>query len=175
MENIFEFHLLNIHWFDDNISTEDLCAHGKVFIKINNEIISDNNSKDWTLTVTGLYLLRSLNNNYEPYMYNGFLLPCCGFDFWLDDNDKVFFTGCNDGIDMFIEHNEDKNVKIKTLNGVETIINKSEFANIIYKFISEIEAFYLNNEKRKPNKENEEGYKAFWDEWNYLKREYLGK
>jgi hypothetical protein len=171
MENIFELHILDIHWVNDIIDNEDLCVHGKMFVKIDNEIISDDNSGDWTLTATGLYLLRSLNKNYEPYMYNNFLLPCCAFDFWLDDNNQVFFMGCINGIDFIIEHHENNIVKIRSLNGAEAIINKSKFSDIVYKFTSEIEIFYKNKEK-KVNKENKKGYKVFWDEWKKIKKEY---
>ena len=172
MENKFEFNLINIHWkYDTPDNENDLCAHGEVFVKINDEIISNN--EDWAISATGLYLLRSLKNNYKPEMYGNFLLPCCAMDFWLDNYGKVYFIGCPNGIDLTIEHLDNNYVKIISKNGSEVIIKGEIFKEIISKFITKIELFYKNSPKRKLDKEKEIGFNAFWDEWYKLKNEYL--
>jgi hypothetical protein len=61
MKKQFEIKLLNIHWIDrfkDN--SEDLCAHGNVYVRINDEIISDKNSMIWTVSATALYLYKNI-------------------------------------------------------------------------------------------------------------------
>ena len=172
MDNIFEFKIINIHWMDNSDYRRDLCPHGKVFVKIDNEILSDNNSQDWTLSATGLYLLRSLKNDYELFMYKNYLLPCCGFDFWLNENNNVSFMGCNSGIDFKIKHKENKMVKIISENNSNVIITENDFSNIVYDFITEVEMYYDNNKKRKVHKDNKMGYKIFWEEWKKLKNDY---
>ncbi|GMO63288.1 MAG: hypothetical protein Ta2A_10300 [Treponemataceae bacterium] len=169
MENKFELNLINIHWLTAKSSSDDLCAHGKVFVKIGDEIISDDNSGDWTVTVTGLYLLRSIETDYKPFMYGNYLLPCCGFNFWMDETDKVFLLGCNSGIDFSIEHIANNLIKIISKNNVAILIHKKEFIDIVLEFVSKIESFYKNNQRRKPDRENKKGYKSFWEEWYKLK------
>jgi len=65
----FKIELKKIHWLEnygdeDNL---DLCAHGKVRVTINDEIVADN-SEDandwWSLTAMALHLLRTLEMNH---------------------------------------------------------------------------------------------------------------
>ena len=175
MDNKFEFNLIEIHWINDlPDNDEDLCAHGKVFIKINDEIVSDG-KESWTISATGLYLLRSLKNNYEPMMYRNFLVPCCAMDFWLENDGRVFFIGCPNGIDLTIRHLSNNYVEIISENGSKALIDEKEFRNIVYKFTSEIEMFYKNSPERKQlaDKEVKIGFTAFWDEWYKLKNDRL--
>jgi hypothetical protein len=170
----FEFYLINIHWIDGTFDPrDDLCVHGEVFVKINEEIIS-NNKDNFTISATGLYLLRSLKYDYEPYMYGNFLLPCCATGFWLEKDGKVCFSGCQNGIDLTIKHLSYNCVEIVSNNGSKVIIKEKKFKEIVFKFISAIELFYKISPKKKfSNKEEEQGYNAFWDEWYKLKNEYL--
>ena len=77
MDSRFEIKILDLHWINNIDDGLDLCLHGHCFVKIRDEIISDNNSDSWTLSVTGLYLLRTLKNNYDK-SYGSQILPCCG-------------------------------------------------------------------------------------------------
>ena len=177
MNNDFELKILELHWISDENQNQDLCVHGKVFIKIGNEIIADKDTFDLTLSSTGLYLLRSLYSSYdkEKNGYGNQLLPCCGhFMFQAEENiDFVVITGCLDGIDWKIVHTEEGKVKHISEKGTEVIIDFEGYKKMVFDFADEIEEFYLKNEaKTLPNEDFEkEGYLAFWREWKELRNQ----
>ena len=170
-----EFKLLNIFWLTENQKT-DLCAHGKVFVKIGDEIICDENTFDITVSSTALYLLRSLKENYKKDDYASQILPCCGFNFYAEDinSDFVNIIGCPSGIDFSITHLENGKIELKTENNSSTTIDFESYKFIVLEFVNEVENFYKNSlEKTLPDDEiDRNGYIAFWNEWKTLKTDY---
>jgi len=78
MDSQFELHILGLKWLDRMEETNDLCVHGKVYLKIGNETLCDADKGEWTLSPTALYLMRTLEEDYEPGQYASQLIPCCG-------------------------------------------------------------------------------------------------
>ena len=82
----FEINLIDLFWLKSDDEENDLYAHGDVYVKIEDEIVCDENTLDVTVTAACLYLLRSLSENYKKGNYDSQLLPCCGFVTYFDEN-----------------------------------------------------------------------------------------
>jgi hypothetical protein len=123
--------------------------------------------------VQQLYIyIRTLCENYKPYKYGNYLLPCCGNFFVKELNKPVLMMGCNKGIDWTIEHIENMKIKHISENGSKAIISEKEYRKMVYQFNDKVKSFYDNSILRSPgDKFDEEGYNAFIDEWNKLYRE----
>lgn len=175
MKNQFEIEILQLSWLDNIEESQDRCAHGKVFVRIGDEIICNEERGAWTLSSTALYLMRSVNDNYAIGDYGSQLIPCCGHFFMADENDDEFviIMGCASGIDWTIEHINNGKVKHISESGKEGIISKNEYRELVIKFATQVENFY-DQSKPKVIPEDEfdrKGYEAFWNEWKKLKRE----
>lgn len=92
MKNQFDIKVLRQHWIkdDENDNPEDLCSHGEVYLRIGDKEISNEKSGSWTLSSTALYLMRTINENYEPNKYASQLIPCCGHFFKADEDNDEF-------------------------------------------------------------------------------------
>ncbi len=173
--NNFELKILELHWLANTDEKTDLCVHGKVYVKIGNEVISDKDN--FTLSSTALYLLRSLQSDYncKENGYGNQLLPCCGhFMFQAEEGvDFVVISGCPHGIDWQIIHIEDNKVKHISEKGTEAIIDFEEYKKLVFDFADEVEQFYLKSEpKILPDEEFEKNaYLTFWREWKKLRNE----
>ena len=77
-DQTFQIKIIDLHWINNVDDPKDLCAHGLVYIRIGDQIISDENSGNWTLSSTALYLLRTIKDNYNPNDFPSQLVPCCG-------------------------------------------------------------------------------------------------
>ena len=79
-ETGFEIKIIRQHWLaDDGLDDKgDLCSHGSVFIRIADEVLEDEKFEAWTLSATGLYLLRTLYQDYKIGQFGNQLVPCCG-------------------------------------------------------------------------------------------------
>jgi hypothetical protein len=174
-ENHFDIKLLDIHWIKDVDDPTDLCAHGRVFVKIGDEVISDKDSLDVTVSATALYLMRTLKDNYEKDEYASQLLPCCGHFIIADDEkDFVNICGCPSGIDWTIIHTDDNKIKHVTDNGQEAIIDKDAYKKMVLDFADQVENFYKSSlPKIIPTDDfDKRGYLTFWKEWRNLRDEW---
>ncbi|WP_338763112.1 hypothetical protein WAF17_18960 [Bernardetia sp. ABR2-2B] len=173
--NTFELKILELHWISDTDQEKDLCAHGRVFVRIGNEIIANKDTFKLTLSSTALYLLRSLYSDYdcEKNGYGNQLLPCCGhFMFQAEKGiDFVVITGCPYGIDWKIIHTTDNKIKHISEKGTEAIIEFEEYRKIVFDFADEVEVFYLKSEPKTLPKDDfeKDGYLTFWREWKELR------
>ena len=168
----FDIKVLNLHWIKDFDDATDLCAHGNVFVRIGNEIVSNENSLDVTVSSTALYLMRTLENDYKADNYGSQLLPCCGHFFTIDEESgDLDILGCNVGIDWTIIHTDNKNVKHISNNGEEAIIHKKKYKKLVLDFADEVEKFYnISLPKILPiDIHDKNGYLAFWQEWQELR------
>ena len=171
MDENFEIKLLSINWIDnlpDNGS--DLCANGKVYLRIGDKILSDAKNEDWTVSAATVFLLRTLENDYNEGDFYNFLLPCCGHYMVYEKNKPIIISGCNSGIDWNIKHIDNELVKHFIKNEIDGIIHKENYKKQIYKFSDSVEYFYYKSKKRKfNNKYNKIAYKEFRKEWKKLR------
>lgn len=171
----FDIRILDLHWIKDVDDPTDLCAHGRVFVKIGNEIISDKKSLDITVSASALYLMRTLKINYKKDDFASQLLPCCGhFIIADDDNDFVNICGCPSGIDWTIIHTYDNRIKHISDSGQEAIIGKEQYKKIVLDFADQVENFYKTSiPKTIPTDDfDKKGYLTFWKEWRNLRDEW---
>lgn len=179
MKSQFELKILHQHWINDDgkDDTNDLCSHGKVYLRIGKENLSDRESGSWTLSSTALYLMRTVNENYEIGDFASQLIPCCGHFFMADDkiDEYSIIMGCPNGIDWTIRHIENEQVKHITKKGEEVVITKKEYRNLVISFANEVERFYeVGNQKEMPkDKFQRKGYEVFWQEWKKLKTKLI--
>jgi hypothetical protein len=171
MDEQFEIKLLNINWIgnlpDDG---RDLCAHGKVYLRIGTTILSDDRNQDWTVSATALFLLRTLNIDYHEGDFYNFLLPCCGHSLVKEKNKPLIISGCNTGIDWNIQHLDNGLVKHFTKDGIEGIIQEEHYKKQIYDFSDRVENFYNKSKKRRfYDKYDKKAYQEFKREWNELR------
>lgn len=173
--NSFDLKILQLHWLkegEEEANKDDLCAHGSLYIRIGEQILSDTSSGSWTLSATALYLMKTVFQNYKIGDFHNQLVPCCGHFFIpADDGNSVFITGCPKGIDWNIEHLSDNRVKHSTKEGAEGYITLEKYKELVVDFVKAIELFYRKSlPKNTPTDDFEKaGYKAFWKEWKTLK------
>nr|WP_294861968.1 hypothetical protein [uncultured Fluviicola sp.] len=174
----FDIKILRQHWIKDdgNDDKYDLCSHGEIYIRIGDEILSNKETGSWALSATGLYLLRTLENDYQIDQFGSQFVPCCGHFLIPDENglNHVVIIGCPTGLDWNIEHLADS-VIFRSQKGAEGKLSLEEYKTLVLNLISEIELFYGDpTEKHLPEEQFElDGFNQFWAEWNELKNKCL--
>ena len=175
IEPSFRIELTNLHWLVNVNSKDDLCAHGNVYVKVDDEEISTFDSLEVTVSSTALYLMRTLERDYTAGDFASQLLPCCGHFFMPGEgNNQVEIMGCGNGINWNIMHLEDGAVKHTSENGNFAIIGFQEYKDIVLNFADTVKGFYDNGlQKNIPNDEyDKNGYLAFWNEWHTLRKKW---
>ncbi|QNF31213.1 hypothetical protein HUW51_00200 (plasmid) [Adhaeribacter swui] len=170
-DQAFDIKILDLHWIQNVDDPTDLCAHGHVYVKIGNQILSDKDAGDWTLSSTALYLMRTFKADYKADDFGSQLLPCCGHFMVIDDKtNKLLIFGCPNGIDWTILHLDNK-IKHITDSGQEAIIDFEEYKTLVFNFADKVEQFYKNSApKTIPSDESDKkAYLAFWKEWRELR------
>jgi hypothetical protein len=168
----FDLKIIDLHWLENVDDRYDLCAHGHVYLKIGDQIVSDKEANDWTLSSTALSLLRTIESDYEKDHYSNQLLPCCGHFFIPDDKgETVIIQGCNTGIDWKIIHAKDNQVRHILKNGAEVTIDDSVYKNIVIDFADQVEHFFKESRPKiiPKDKFDRKGYLTFWKEWRNLR------
>lgn len=163
---MFSVNVENLHWLEGTNETGDYCLHGYVTAVIGDERFE----YEATVSSTALYLLKSLNEDHEIYKSNQ-MLPCCGFSLIAnEDLTKVEISGCPNGIDWSVFHENDTVVLI-TESGNTVKIPHEEYKKTVFAFADEIEAFYnKSTPKILPTDEfDRNGYIAFWNEWKSIR------
>jgi hypothetical protein len=168
---LYELRLLDWFWVNGNKDDpDDLCLHGNVYVRIGNDVIAD--SYSCTVSASGLYLLRSIENDHTAECEHMF--PCCGhFMIPADDLASVNICGCPNGIQLLVTHS-DSNVKLTTMAKSEISLPIDEYKAIVEEFVREIERVYEQNQRQLPTDEfDRNGYTAFWNEWRGLKQRHF--
>lgn len=162
----FVINILDLYWINgEKDNHEDLCLHGDVNVKIGEEIVADNYA--CTVSSTALYLLKTLKLDHILGEENQ-MLPCCGhFVIPNDIEDTVEISGCGNGIDWSVLH-EDGYVKIITESGNVVNVKLDSYKETVFNFADEIENYYKRcKEKKIPTDEFDyNGYMKFWREWH---------
>ena len=145
----------------------DYCVHGKVVFKIDGCNLSNDDS-DWCVSASAYRFLRSLFENHflgaEEQM-----IPCCGH-FLIPSQDKtsVIISGCPNGIDFDIIH-EDKNIIIRTQDGSTYTVTFEDYKASVLSYAKQIEEFYHQNPPRQfEDQFDQDGFSAFCNEWYSL-------
>lgn len=163
----FEIKIKKLYWIDESEDNqEDLCLHGDLEIRLNDEIIKYSP----TVSAAGLRLLRSLFDDHQGGK-GKHLFPCCGNTMIANEElDKVEIIGCDEGLDWSVSH-KDGLVTVKADENIKTTYYYLQYKKEVLDFIKEVENFYKKAGKRilPEDKMEREGYLAFWREWEDLK------
>ena len=169
---MFKIDIKDLCWVNGKIDEpDDLCAHGKVVAVIGNETFEF----DGTVSSTAIYLLKTLTENHFIGEENQ-MIPCCGHFIIANETlDNVQISGCDNGVDWSVIHNDDGSIKLVTENGNETTVSFDEYEKTVFNFVDKIEQFYRSCTPKKIPKDNfdKNGYIAFWIEW--YRRRYHDK
>ena len=169
----FEIKILDLHWIKNEDDPEDHCAHGHIYVRIGDEVISDYHTGDWTLSATALSLLRTIKQEYKKGDFGNQLIPCCGFFMIADESEEtVNIIGCPNGIDWTIIHHADM-VEHQSDKGERAVINRDNYRKLIFEFADKVEQFYADSRpKTIPTDDfDRKGYLTFWKEWKRLRNE----
>lgn len=142
---------------------EDLCLHGHAVARIADHTLE----YDATVSATALYLLKSLTEDHIIYQ-DIQMLPCCGHILIAnDDLSEVVISGCPNGIDWSVIHNDDI-VVLELEDGTKDHISLDEYRAEVFRFADMIEDFYKAcTPKVLPDEPFfRDGYIAFWNEWH---------
>lgn len=168
----FTLQLIESHWLQEaKDNPEDLCSHGFVLAIIDNETVCDPEMLDVTTSAAALHLMRALKQDYNPGMFAGQLLPCCGhFVIAGDDLLKADIHGCPSGIDWHVKH-LDGFVKLTSGKGTVALVPLEDYRQQVFAFADAVEVFYsASSPKILPDDAfSLNGYKAFWNEWRILR------
>lgn len=144
----------------------DLCLHGSVLLKIDDDVLSDDKQ---CVSAGALRFMRSVLGNHfageEQHM-----LPCCGhFMIARDEGQSVEIYGCSNGVDFDVLHEND-GIKIIS-EKKEYMLGFDEYRAVVLAFTEQVEAFYHDAPDRliPDDAFDRSGYLAFWNEWNRIK------
>ena len=150
--------------------TYDACIHGKVFLKIGDEILSDGQT-EWCVSASAYHFLRTLFQDRLLDTENQ-IIPCCG-NFLVPSEDKTTVTivGCPNGIDFSVSH-ENEHIIIRTRDDKIFTVRFEEYANAVLTYAKQIQDFYTQNPPRRfQDKFDKDGFSVFCNEWYALMKQ----
>jgi len=164
----FALKILRQHWIKDDglYDPHDLCSHGEVLIRIGDEVLSDEASGSWTLSVAALFLMRTLDSDVGFQGNDNYLVPCDGFSFWYVPDKGLVIPGGNDGVDWKVTHHGSE-VELETASGTRVHLYIRDYRTAIIGFAREVESFYGDPDRKilyDPDMDGK-GFDLFWKEW----------
>src|SRR5688500_4577363 len=148
MKGQFEIKIIDLHWIKNADDPTDLCAHGEVYLRVGEEILSNEQAGDWTLSAAALSLMRTIKMDYKKGDFGSQLIPCCGFFMIADDKEEsVNIIGCPNGIDWTILHH-DGTIEHLTDNGAKGIINVKDYKTAVFGFADQVGQFYWDRQRK---------------------------
>ena len=158
---MFSIEILDKYWLPGMPEEEDLCLHGKVRVRIGDDVLED----EVSLSAAALHLLRSVTEDHEPDELAK-LFPTDGFCWTPDGQGSIYLGGCpNGGIDGYITHKGDM-VRIALEEKKVVRISLAEYCKRVFCFVDEVETFYQHSSPKKVSGELDKlWYPLFWKEW----------
>jgi hypothetical protein len=166
----FSLRAIDLYWIrGDKDDVKDLCLHGRVAVKIGDEVLDDGAKHSWTISAGALRMLHSLKEDHFAGEEQH-LLPCCGhFMFVEEKTNRLIICGCSNGIDWSVIH-DNKDIKLITQSGKQTIVPYQDYKATVLEFADQVEHFYEScSAKVFEDDFEKEGYNAFWTEWHMLR------
>lgn len=161
----------SLHWITpDDEGAHDLCLHGTVRFQIDGEnLINPGSAPDVTVSVAGLYLLRTLSKDHTRTSPVGEqLFPCCGFPMVeQEDIEDVLILGCPSGLDFEVRHDRDGSfTTIRNDAGREWKVASDSWRKAVFGFADAISRHYAASPARQPSDEADgAGFRRFQAEW----------
>lgn len=146
---------------------QDLCLHGKVTMRVNGHLFTD--EKECCVTASALRFLRSLSSNHKTGE-DEFLFPCCGnMLIPSEDGKTVTIIGCPNGEDLEIStHRRGNQARIQREN-ISQFVTFDEYRAAVLAYAKQVLRFLQNSPERVFKDEFEKkGYEAFLTEYQDL-------
>jgi hypothetical protein len=166
----FGVELLSQNWID-NVPDDggDLCSHGKILLTVNDMILCDENSVDWTVAASGLRLMKSAIYGYDSKSEFE-LIPCCGYLKMFPSCTRyiTWDTAIKDNIILLsnVQCSKTNNDELKVLSD-RFEIRSIDYVEQVLSFGNKIKEFYASAlERTFDNKWEKENYELFWREFN---------
>jgi hypothetical protein len=154
---------------DPNI---DQCAHGYIDFQINGTHFITKEDRNFTLSATGLFLLRTLELDHtsdSPVSSAAQLFADDGFSVWPSDNELggIIIFGSAAGKDVWVKHEGD-NVAIQGAKGKTEVVSSQEWRQAVKSFTDQVQEFYDAWPAKTPpdDKLDIDGWDLFWKEWH---------
>ncbi|OJJ23513.1 hypothetical protein BKI52_03885 [marine bacterium AO1-C] len=176
MSDKFDIKFSDFHWIDHTDNPDDLCAHGKAFVKIDDEILVAEDAGSWTLSAAAYHLMKSFNHNYKPNQFSAQLIPCCGHVMFIDENtNELCILGCPNGIDWTISY-ENNQVVHTTQWNKQVTISLEEWKTTLLALVHQVEDFYAQSKTKNLPEEKADwkAYLRFWKDWHQMKKQIQG-
>jgi hypothetical protein len=161
----------SINWLNGSpLSAGDLCAHGKVELRVDDATLVAPGQDDITLSAAALYLLRTLKDDHTPedrVAEANLLFPCCGHAVFKNNGRYgVVCVGCPNGVDVYVRHDDNRVILQRAGQDAQHTVSLQEWRRAVLSFVVQVEQFYETNERSEPSTaEDEEGWRLFWQEW----------
>lgn len=158
----------NLHWLYAEDPFRDLCAHGDVYLKINDYVVSDGEQPDWSVSTASYYLLDTISKDYNRKS-NRHLIPCCGYTMWRseDESDGIYIGECDNGIDWQINHLSGKVVHSFS-DGKTEEVSDLEWHDAVISFSQEVFNFFLSASPKVVDDEfDRAGFESFLRKWQH--------
>jgi len=159
-----ELKALDLYWLGDPLS--DCCAHGGVYLRVGDRIVSDGKEKEWTLNTAAFHLLKTINRDY-PMFGEEPLIPHCGQTMWVVDGepDNLYLKGCDIGIRWSIRHCGDSIIHT-FYGGHEVTVSRDEWKTAVCRFSDEVFAFFMAAWPKSIQDEmDRDGFELFMNLW----------
>jgi len=168
----FRIGILEQHWASKNPNDlTDLCSHGSIELMIGNEVISNENDDDWTLSTSGLMLLRTLNLNHTgdgtmPLILHCGMLsmlscPIC-IDWKIEHlNNQVLITE----VKKFPSTNEKEVIKYSM---TDVIIDRTNYLREVIRYCDTVKYFFKDKPRTFTDPYSEKEWNSFWSEFDKL-------
>lgn len=155
-----------MHWMDGSDPFKDCCAHGGVYLKIGDAVVSDGTKNDWSVSTAAFNFLRTLFHD-QPRTGREDLIPHCGFTMWLVDSepDGLYMPNCDIGLDWTIKH-EGTQIIHEFRDGTQVVTTLSEWRSAVCKFADEVYEFmHTAWPKEITDEMDREGFEHFLSLW----------
>ena len=158
---MFKLEILDKYWLPGMPEETDLCLHGEVRVRIDDDVLED----EVSLSATALHLLRSVTEDHELDCLAK-LFPTDGFCWTPDGEGSIYLGGCpNGGIDGYVTHEGDM-VCVALENLPPVRLSLEEYQAPVFAFADEVEAFFRQSKSKVVTAELDKlWYPCFWDEW----------
>lgn len=167
----FQLKIIDLHWISGaKDDPSDLCLHGRVFIKIGDEIIDGENDV-WTVSAGAYRMLETLFDNHIPHSTpEEHLMPCCGHFMFIDEKtDKLIISGCPNGLEWTVLHESDT-IRLITDSNTQIAMPFEEYKSIVFEFADKIESFYNKcSPKDFDDDFNRQNFQRFWKDWRKMR------
>lgn len=172
----FAIDITEHHWLAHVDPEQDLCSHGRVFVRVDGQPFVSPDDGEFTLSATALYLLRTLEQDHSPENQVGdHLLPCCGHVLIApsEGSTDVLVLGCPSGIDWSVSHQRNS-VRLHDLRGhpaldgarsVNATIPVEQYRETVAEFASAVWSLFAGSPKRITDSEDRRGYATFNEEF----------